>query len=279
MDYVSGVGIVCGLVLTIFAITQSARAPSGWKTPYVLATFLLGIMFLAGTWYVEQHVVSDPLLPASLFAVKSMTPLLTALLLLYGTWGIFSVNGSLYFQNVLSASPLQVVVWYIPIGVVGLVVSVIEGYILHLVPGHVLMIVSGLAAVGSQLLLALIPAGGGSYWAWIFPSAILSTTGIDLSTILMTVFITTAVPSSQQGLAGGVLNSVLQPGVAFVLGFTDIIQSAVVKNRGLAESYKATFWFGVGVAGASLIILMTWGRIPKAVSSLTADEKQEHDSL
>ncbi|RAK74706.1 MFS general substrate transporter [Aspergillus fijiensis CBS 313.89] len=279
MDYVGGVGIVCGLVFTIFAITQSAHAPSGWKTPYVLATFLLGVMFLAGTWYVEQHVVSDPLLPASLFAVKSMTPLLIALLLLYGTWGIFSVNGSLYFQNVLSASPLQVVVWYIPIGVVGLVVSVIEGYTLHLVPGHVLMIVSGLAAVGSQLLLALIPPGGGSYWAWIFPSAILSTIGIDLSTILMTVFITTAVPSSQQGLAGGVLNSVLQLGVAFVLGFTDIIQSAVVKDRGLEESYKATFWFGVGVAGASLIILMIWGRIPKAVSELTADEKQEHDSL
>jgi hypothetical protein len=79
-----------------------------------------------------------------------MTPLLIALLLLYGTWGIFSVNGSLYFQTVLSASPLQVVIWYIPIGVIGLVVSVIEGYILHLVPGHILMIISGLSAVGSQ---------------------------------------------------------------------------------------------------------------------------------
>jgi hypothetical protein len=235
-------------------------------------------MFLVGTWYVERNVVSDPLLPASLFSVKLMTPLLIALLLLYGTWGIFSVNGSLYFQTVLSASPLQVVVWYIPIGVVGLVVSIIEGYILHLVPGHALMIISGSAAVGSQLLLALIPPGGGSYWAWIFPSAILSTIGIDLSTILMAVFITTVVPSSQQGLAGGVLNSVLQLGVALVLGLTDIIQSSVVKDRGLEESYKATFWFGVGVAGASLIILVIWGRVPKAVSEMTADEIQEQAS-
>ncbi|KAI2863573.1 hypothetical protein CBS76997_11290 [Aspergillus niger] len=278
MDYLGAICIVCGLVLTIFAITQSAHAPSGWKTPYVLVIFLLGIMFLAGTWYVEKNVVSDPLLPASLFSVKSMTPLLIALLLLYGTWGIFSVNGSLYFQTVLSASPLQVVLWYIPIGVVGLVVSVIEGYILHLVPGHVIMIISGLAAVGSQLLLACIPPSGGSYWAWIFPSSILSTLGIDLSTILMTVFITTVVPSSQQGLAGGVLNSVLQLGVALVLGLADIIQSAVVRETGLEKSYKATFWFGVGVAGASLIILMIWGRIPKAVSSLTADEEQEQAS-
>jgi hypothetical protein len=277
MDYLGAICIFCGLILTIFAITQSAHATSGWKTPYILATFLLGIMFLAGTWYVEQNVVSDPLLPASLFTVKSMTPLLIALLLLYGTWGIFSVNGSLYFQTVLSASPLQVVIWYIPIGVVGLVVSVVEGYILHLVPGHILLIISGLAAVGSQLLLALMPprGEGGSYWAWIFPSAILSTIGIDLSTILMTVFITTVVPTEQQGLAGGVLSSVLQLGVALVLGFTDIIQSGVVEESGLEESYKATFWFGVGVAGASLVILVIWGRIPKAVSELTADEKRE----
>jgi hypothetical protein len=91
----------------------------------------------------------------------------------------------------------------------------------------------------------------------------------------MTVFITTVVPAEQQGLAGGVLNSVLQLGVALVLGFTDIIQSAVVEDRGLEESYKATFWFGVGVAGASSVILIIWGRIPKAVSELTADEKRE----
>lgn len=278
MDYLGAVFIICGVVLTIFAITESAHASLGWKTPYVLVSFLLGVIFVAGTWYVERNFVSDPLLPASLFSVKSMTPLLIALLLLYGTWGIFSVNGSLYFQRVLSASPLQVVVWYIPIGIVGIIVSVIEGYILHLVPGHILMIISGLAAVGSQILLALIPPGGGSYWAFIFPSAILSTIGIDLSTILMTVFITTVVPSSQQGLAGGVLNSVLQLGVALVLGLTDIIQSEVIEERGLEQSYKATFWFGVGIAGASLMILVIWGRIPKAVSSLTADEEREQDS-
>ncbi|KAJ0425057.1 MFS general substrate transporter [Aspergillus carlsbadensis] len=275
MDYPGAICIFCGLILTIFAITQSAHAPTGWRAPYIPATFVLGILFLAGAWYVERNVASDPLLPASLFAVKSMTPLLIALLLLYGTWGIFSVNGSLYFQTVLGTSPIQVVIWYIPIGVVGLITSVIEGYILHLVPGHVLMIISGLAAVGSQLLLAFIPHGGGSYWAFIFPSAILSTIGIDLSTILMTVFITTVVPSSQQGLAGGVLNSVLQLGVALVLGLTDIIQAALVEERGLEGSYKATFWFGVGVAGASLIILVIWGRIPKAASELTADEKRE----
>ncbi|KAF4486928.1 Efflux pump terJ [Colletotrichum fructicola Nara gc5] len=218
--------------------------------------------------------ITIPLLPASIFTTPSMSPLLLALFLLYGTWGIFSVYGTLYFQNIMSASPLQVVAWYVPLGVAGLILSVIEGFILHLVPGRALLIISGLGAVGSQLLMALIPLGG-TYWAWVFPAVIFSTVGIDLSTILMTVFVTTTFPTSQQGLAGSVVNSVLQLGVAFVLALTDIIQSATVDEEGLGKSYKNTLWFGVGAAATSLLILAIWGKVPKASSDLTTDEKAE----
>lgn len=203
-----------------------------------------------------------------------MTPLLIALLLLYGTWGIFSVYGTLYFQNIMGASPLLVVAWYVPLGVAGLLLSVLEGLILHLIPGRVLLIISGLGAVGSQLLLALIPVGG-NYWAWIFPAVIFSTIGIDLATILMTVFVTTVVPSEQQGLAGGVINSVLQLGVALTLGLADIVQSATFGEVGLGKSYKNTFWFGVGAGAVSLVLMAAWGKVPKATSDLTADEKEQ----
>lgn len=61
-----------------------------------------------------------------------MKPLLLALFFLYGTWGIFSVYGTLYFQNIMGATPLQVVAWYVPLGVAGLLLSVLEGFILHM---------------------------------------------------------------------------------------------------------------------------------------------------
>ncbi|KAH6977465.1 major facilitator superfamily-domain-containing protein [Ilyonectria sp. MPI-CAGE-AT-0026] len=274
MDYPGAITIVCGLILVVFSILQSAHAPAGWRTPFIPVCLILGVSLLLAAAYIETRVSAQPLLPASIFTTPCMSPLLLALFLLYGTWGIFSVYGTLYFQNIMSASPLQVVAWYVPLGLAGLILSVIEGFILHLVPGRVLLIISGLGAVGSQLLIALIPLGG-SYWAWIFPAVILSTVGIDLSTILMTVFVTTTFPTAQQGLAGSVINSVLQLGVAFVLGLTDIIQSATVDEAGLGKSYKNTFWFGVGAAAASLLILTIWGKVPKASSDLTADEKAE----
>lgn len=274
MDYPGAITIVCGLILVVFSILQSAHTPAGWRTPFIPVCLILGVSSLLAAGYIETRVSAQPLLPASIFTTPCMSPLLLALFLLYGTWGIFSVYGTLYFQNIMSASPLQVVAWYVPLGLAGLILSVIEGFILHLVPGRVLLIISGLGAVGSQLLIALIPLGG-SYWAWIFPAVIFSTVGIDLSTILMTVFVTTTFPTAQQGLAGSVINSVLQLGVAFVLGLTDIIQSATVDEAGLGKSYKNTFWFGVGAAAASLLILAIWGKVPKASSDLTADEKAE----
>ncbi|KAK5176012.1 hypothetical protein LTR44_011427 [Exophiala sp. CCFEE 6388] len=259
MDYAGAFTIVSGITLTVFAITQSAHAPTGWRTPYIPVCLALGVLCLMAAVYLATHVSPQPLVPASIFTTSSMTPLLMALFLLYGTWGIFSVYGTMYFQNVMSATPLRVVAWYVPLGVAGLLLSVLEGFILHLVPGRVLLIVSG----------------GGSYWAWIFPATILSTIGIDLSTILMTVFVTTKFTVAQQGLAGAVINSTLQLGVAFCLGVTDIIQSATVADAGLARSYKNTFWFGVGVAAVGLVLMAVWGKVPKAQSELTADEKAE----
>lgn len=274
MDWYGAVTIILGLVLVVFTITESAHAEKGWRAPYIPTLFVVGCLSLFLAVYIEGWVAKFPLLPLDIFAIPSMLALTLALLILYGTWGIFSVYGTLYFQNIMGASPLQVVAWYVPLGVVGLLLSIAEGFILHLVPGRVLLIISGLGALGSQLLLVLVPEGGG-YWAWIFPATVLSTIGIDLSTILMTVFITTRFPGSRQGLAGGVINSALQLGVALCLGISEIIQSSTIEEAGLRKSYKNTFWFGVALASVSLVLMTIWGGVPKAGSELTADEIAE----
>lgn len=163
---------------------------------------------------------------------------------------------------------------YTPTCVGGLLLSMMEGFILHLVPGRLLLIISGLGAIGAPLMLAVTPVGG-SYWAFILPAMIFATIGIDLSYNLISVYITTTLPSARQGLGGGLINTVLQLGIAICLGFSDIIQSYTVEEAGLRTSYKNTFWFGVATASLSLILMTIWGKVPKAKSDLTADEKAE----
>jgi hypothetical protein len=125
MDYSEAVTITAGLVLTVFAITQSAHASLGWREPYIILSLILGILFLLAAVRIETAFAADPLLPSSIFTTSCMTPLLVALFLLYGTWEIFSVYRTLYFQDIMSASPLQVVTWYAPLGIAGLLISVL----------------------------------------------------------------------------------------------------------------------------------------------------------
>jgi MFS family permease len=273
MDWLGSATIVSGLVLVVFAITESAHAAQRWRTPYIPTLFSIGCLLLLGAVYVEGWVAQQPLLPWDIFAVPSMKRLVVALLFLYGNVGMLLLYGTLYFQNVMGASPLQVVAWWTPMVLGGVILSTVVGFILHLVPGRVLLIISALGALGCQLLLALVPVGG-NYWAWVFPSCILGTIGIDLAYNLTAVFITTQMPKARQGLAGGLTNSILQLGIALLLGFCDIIQSYTVEEDGLRKSYKNVFWFGVACGGAALVLVSTV-HVPKAKSDLTADEKAE----
>ena len=268
--------MIVGLILVTFALTESSHAPQGWRTPYIPTLLVVGLLSLAATAYIELRKAEQPLIPAEIFQIPSMTALFVSLTLLYGSWGIYIVYGTQYFQTIMHATPLQVVAWYTPTAVAGLLISMAEGFVLHLIPGQVLLIAAGLGALGAQLLIALLPAGGSSlYWPWIFPAMVMSTIGIDMAVNVLTVFVTTQLPSAQQGLAGGLINTILQLGVAFILAFADIAQTAVEPEHGLRRAYKATFWLGVGVAGLSLGLMTVWGRIPRAVSDLTVDEKRE----
>jgi uncharacterized membrane protein (DUF485 family) len=274
MDWLGTATIVSGLVLVVFAITESAHAEHRWRTPYIPALFVVGMLLLILAIYIEGWIADMPLLPADLFDNPSMAPLVIAMMLLYGTWGIYILYGTFYFLDIMGTSSLQLVAWYAPTAIGGLVFSLMEGLILHIVPGRVLLVISAAAALGAQLLLALNTPDS-SYWRYVFPSAILATIGIDLSYNLMTVFITTTLPASRQGLGGGLINSVLQLGIAFLLGFSDITQSYTKPTVGLERSYKNTFWMGVAAAGTSLILMAIWGKVPKAESELTADERAE----
>lgn len=70
MDWLGAGTTITGLVLFVFAITDSAHASNGWSTPYILVTFILGIVILGVAFYVEGWVAEQPLLPFEAFKIK-----------------------------------------------------------------------------------------------------------------------------------------------------------------------------------------------------------------
>ena len=280
MDWPGSALIVSGFILVIFAITDSSHAPQGWRTPYVYVTLVVGSLILSAAVYVEGWVVSNPLLPPSLFKVRYLKPLMLSLFLSYGILGTYLLYGTLYFTDIMGASPLQVVAWYVPWGIGGCILSIAGGYVFHLIPGTLLMLIGGLGWILTSLLCALAPSGA-SYWGYVLPAMIGATLGIDITFNVANIFITTSLPQSQQGLAGGLINSLLYLGIAFVLGFADITQTQTASS-GLKKSYQYVFWYQFAVQSLALLIMMAFVRVRKAESDLTADERavrQEEDQV
>lgn len=273
MDWLGVFTIVPGLILVVFAITDSSHAPEGWRTSYIYVTFLLGCLFLGGAIYVEGWIAKMPLLPFDLFKVKHMKALAVALFFSYGVFGIYLFYASFYIEKILHATSLQTTAWYTPMAAGGLFLATAGGFLLHLLPGTALMIISAAGYVICVLLFAIMPEDP-NYWAYIFPAMIAATVGVDITYSVSNIFITTSMPRKRQGLAGALINCLVFLGISVFLGFADIAVNAT-SHLGLKESYKVACWFGVGCAGVSLLLLVGFVKIDKAKSDLTADEKAE----
>lgn len=94
MDWWGACTTVPGLMLSVYAITDSSHAPNGWASPQIIVTFVLGILFLAAAVYVEGWVATAPLVPPEIFQVKYMKRMLACLFL---TWGVFAMY--LFYSN------------------------------------------------------------------------------------------------------------------------------------------------------------------------------------
>lgn len=137
MDWWGTVTIVPALLLIVFGLTDASHAPDGWATPYVLVTFIMGCIFLGLFVYIEGWVAEQPLLPADIFKVKSLKPMVLALFFQYGVFGIFLFYASFYIQDVLGASAILTSAWFAPMAVGGLILATVGGLVLHLLPGRV----------------------------------------------------------------------------------------------------------------------------------------------
>lgn len=273
MDWLGALLSVSGLILFTFAIIDSAHAPNKWQNPYIYTLFIVGSLLLLATVYVEGWIATDPLLPSSFFKVPHMSALIVALFFTYGSLGIFLLYATFYMQQIMGATPLQVVAWFVPMALGGCIISTVGGFVLHLLPGTILIIISGTAWIVAPLLFAISPVGA-NYWAYVFPAMICATIGIDITFNVSNVFITTSLPKKQQGLAGSVIMLLLHLGIAVMLGFADIVNSYTVDALGTRESYQAVFWLEVAAASAALLVLVAFVKIDKAKSDLTVDEME-----
>ena len=152
----------------------------------------------------------------------------------------------------------------------GLILALISGFTLHKISGKLALFISGVGYLLCVVLFAVIPTEHPNYWAYVFPSMLGATLGVDVTYGVSNIFITTSLPKNRQGLAGAVINSEIFLGISFFLGMADMIE-----RYEPSDAYRSPFYFGIGCAAASLVIIGFFVHIGRAKSDLTADERAE----
>jgi EmrB/QacA subfamily drug resistance transporter len=212
-DLAGAVTVTAGLIALVYGIVRSAE--SGWGSAEVLGFLALSAVLLVAFVLIESRS-TEPLVRLSIFAVKTVRGANVAMLIVAaGLFAMFFFN-TLYAQKVLGYSPLEAGFAFVPF-TAGVIVS--AGISQKLVPAlgarDVPIIGLVLAVVGLLSFLRLTPDS--SYVTGLLPGILLTSLGMGLVFVPITLIATSGIPADDAGLASGLFNTSQQIGGALGL--------------------------------------------------------------
>ncbi|THH00066.1 hypothetical protein EW026_g2388 [Hermanssonia centrifuga] len=287
IDWLGAFLVTAGLTLIVFVLSDGSIAPNGWKTGYIIALLIVGVvllvLFLLWQRYLER-VRSDPTVAASRWAppplmrlsiwTRSKGRMAVVLFIAFLEWCSFmSWNFwvQLYYQNFLQLSPVLTMVRFIPMFVTGCACNVVVALVVGRIDVVFLIVCGTLLTAAANLLFAVINVSS-PYWAFGFPAAIVSVFGADFVFASGTLFVAKISLPHEQSVAGALFQTMTQLGSSFGLAITTIIfNTTLSKESGkygvtvnksgtnapyLAQesAYKDAMWGGFvfGIIGALL---------------------------
>ncbi|KAI0076343.1 efflux transporter [Panus rudis PR-1116 ss-1] len=245
VDWIGVALITSGLILIVFVLSDGEVAPKQWKTPYIIALLVVGVilsaMFLVWQWYLERLYTLDeppkwvtpPLMKLSLWRrgngrFAAMQAIVFFLMCAFQSWQLWAV---LYYQNYKGYSPVLTMLRVLPTVPTGILCNVLIGLVIERIPGVVLIAIGCLCTAVSGLLFAVINPNA-TYWAFGFPSAVITVFGADFVFAAGSLFIAKLALPHEQSLAGGLFQTMAQLGTSFGLATTTIVFDRVRAQQG-----------------------------------------------
>ncbi|KAF2207791.1 hypothetical protein CERZMDRAFT_50395 [Cercospora zeae-maydis SCOH1-5] len=258
-DNVGTVMTVGGIGMFSAALSLGETAAEGWKTDYVLALLIVGLLLMVGFVFWELYF-PDPLMPMTIWKDRNFSLLLSMVMLglLAFTPSAFFV--ALYFQTVWRMGALQTAVHLLPMAINGIIVNCFAGWALNRISNKLLM---GIAAAAYTLgcLLFALNRHGDSYWAFNFPGLLLLVVGADLEFNVANMYVMSSMPPSQQSTAGGIFQTVTKLCMTVGLGIATAVFNVLKKQPSMpsywdteTQPFAAVFWTATAASGLSVFI-------------------------
>ncbi|RSH91274.1 hypothetical protein EHS25_009573 [Saitozyma podzolica] len=289
LDWPGAVLVTVGLVLLMFVISDGQNAPNGWKTGYIIAMLILGVLFIVGFFLWERHVVykttRPPLMRLQLWT-RANGRLASVYFIGFVSWMGFvslSYHATLFYQQVQQVGAIGAMLRFIPCPVSGILCNVLVAQLVSRVPTQ-LLVCTGVTATGiANVLMALSPADV-VYWRLPFNAMWMTVMGADFLMATGSIFVAKLALPDEQSVAGALNQTLVQLGGSFGLALTTVI-SASYQSRALSrgleaipsllEGIHAAFWLGAGFSFSAMFIGVVMLRGMGTIGKVKKDEKEE----
>lgn len=214
VDLPGVVTLSAGLALVVFGLVRVNVA--GWASAQVLGALVAGAAVLCAFVVIERRV-RHPMVELDQFAIPAFAGA-SAVTLLTGA-AVIAVLAyvTIDLLVVVGGTPLQVGIWLLPLGLVGIAAAATSRVARTFQLGYALAGSMAVCAVG---LLALRGIRADSTWLHFVPGLLIVGAGLGLAQPLGTIAHLGVLPPSRHGLASGVNNTSRQIGIT--LGFAGL---------------------------------------------------------
>lgn len=257
-----GVGLLSAtLVLLIFPLVQGREL--GWPTWTVGLLVLSAPALLAFLWW-ERRVTAgakSPLVPPELYKIRGFgAGNAIALLFFAGNSGLFFLL-PLQLQSGLGHSALYSGITFTPLAVTFTLGSLLAPKLAPRLGNHVLSLGYGINVVGNTIVLVIAISAGTEMTGWLLAPAMAVVglgQGLGMSPLVAAAL--ADVPGKHSGAASGVIQTVMQVGMAFgvtVIGL--VFFDALGSGTGPVEYSRA---FTIALITQPLLALLALALVP-----------------
>ena len=258
-DVTGAVSVTGGLIVLVYAISQAPVV--GWGTFRTIGLITLAAASLVFFLVWEHRFAERPLMPLSIFRVRTVAAAnLSGLLLAGGMFGTFLLL-TLYMQQVLQLSVLQTGVAFLATAGTAVVMAA-PAQALTTKFGAKPVLVTGMSLLVAGCLWYTQIDADGSYPVDLLPGFLAVGVGIPFAFIPVTIAALAGVGPDEAGLASGLINTSQQVGGAIgtailsTVAFTHadtLLKEGTQPSEAFTSGFRWGFWVAAGIWTAGLI--------------------------
>lgn len=206
----------------------------------------------------EVKYAKVPLLPHAVTKNRHMIMILLAVFLGWGSFGIWTFYYMSFQLNLRHYSPVWTGGTYFVFVIFGTIAAFMVALSIKRVGPAFLLCFALVAFDVGSIMFSVLPVKQ-SFWKLNFGMQAILCFGMDLSFPASSIILSDGLPMEYQGMAGSLVNTVINYSASLCLGMGATVEHQINKNgKDLLKGYRGAIYLGVGLASLGVLISFTY---------------------